>query len=164
METKSKFEHEQIILEGIRRAFEKTKHHQLFTGRVTNVIRAELPEYTVSDFSYTGLQNLRVWGNGLNYDESIYLCWSAHTPWQQGLEKELKRQDTSDYRERLRAELRILDEFEYLNQEVLNAKNQAQQLIESLPIPQASIDKKFRDKTWDRPSAELRAKFPALFD
>jgi len=92
------------VVLGLRRAFEKFRHHGAFTRRVKPIIEAELPGYTVSvDPDHYGLRTVRVWGNGLPYDGGVYLCWNGSKPWAEGMAEALEIADCRDYAERAAA-------------------------------------------------------------
>jgi hypothetical protein len=162
------------IIKALRRAFEKFKHYKDFSNRARLYIQEELPaNYTFSiDVEHTQWGTVqykcRVWGNGILFNDSVYLSWSdtvdsQRRSWQEGFLSELDRADMSDYQERERDEERLLPQLEDLNAQVERSLALATKLIEGLPIPSSA---KLRDKTffWDKPSPALRKKFPALFD
>ena len=152
------------VVAGLRRAFAKFKHHATFTRRVKPTIEAELPGYTVSvDPDHYGLRTIRVWGNGLPYENgSVYLCWNGSKPWAAGMAEALEIADSSDYAERSEAEEDLKDKLDILHAEVERCRAAAKILIEQLPVP-ASATIRAERHFWDGPSSELGKTYPLLF-
>jgi hypothetical protein len=164
MVNKNNYEQQIAIVAGIRRAFEKCKHHQQFSKRVKPIIEAELPGYTVSvDPDHHGLRTINVWGNGLEYKDSVYLCWNGSKPWTEGMAEAIEISDVRDYAERLAAEAKLTDVLSELEKLVVEARAQAATLIENLPVPKAATIRS-EHPTWKNASGELRARFPHLFE
>jgi hypothetical protein len=93
-------------IQGIRRAFDKVKHHAKLTKKLETAIKEELPAYSVS-FSNDDWGKLTVWGNGLSYDNGVFLCWNSDrtkSDWQQVIQEQIDIADSSDYQERLQQE------------------------------------------------------------
>jgi hypothetical protein len=165
------YSREIAIINALRLAFEKFKHHQNFSNRMRPYLTEALPEYyfhiNVDHTQWGATQyTLGVWGNGLHHSDRISLYWTIsdnhHCTWQEGFLGELDRHDLSDQQEREQDEERLLPELEKLNTEVENCVERAQKLIEKLPIPKSA---KLRNEQcfWDRPSSELQKRFPFLF-
>ena len=153
------------VIAGIRRAFAKFKHHVNFTARMRPIIEAELPNYTVSvDPDHHGLRTIRVWGNGLPYENgSVYLCWNGSKPWAEGMAEALEVSDPSDYYERIQAEEAIRGQLAELEARAKSARAEARALITALPIPKAVTVRK-DPVHWSGPTSELRKAFPLLFE
>ena len=152
------------VVAGLRRAFEKFKRHTTFTRRVKPLIEAELPGYTVSvEPDHHGLRTVRVWGNGLPYENgSAYLCWNSSKPWAEGMAEALEIADPSDYAERAQDEELLKDKLDKLHAEVERCRAAATLLIEQLPIP-ASATIRADHPCWSGPTSELRKAYPLLF-
>ena len=153
------------VVAGLRRAFAKFKHHVTFTRRVKPTIEAELPGYTVSvDPDHYGLRTIRVWGNGLPYENgSVYLCWNGSKPWAEGMAEALEIADMRDYQERVEAEESLKDKLDKLHAEVARCRAAAALLIEQLPTP-VSATIRAESHFWNGPTSELRKAYPLLFE
>src|ERR1700684_3763065 len=137
------------VVVGLRRAFEQFKHHAAFTRRVEPFIKAELPGYMVSvDPNHYGLRTIRIWGNGLPYDNGVYLCWNSSKPWAEGMAEALEIADSSDAQERSEAELPLRAKLDALSAQVEAARAEAAALIAALPIP-ASATIRAERHFWD---------------
>ena len=154
------------IVAALRRGFEEVRHHQKFTKRVLPSFEKELPGYTVSlsvEPGTFGFTRLRVWGNGLAYDEGVGLQWlnTGKRTWQEAMAEELDRNDLSDYAERQEIECMLVPKLEALEREIERIRAEAACLFETLPVPRAA---KLRASEchWSGPSYALRDKFPGL--
>lgn len=155
------------VVAALRRGFEVVKHHQKFTKRMLPAFEKELPGYTVSlsvepgDF---GFARLRVWGNGLAYDDGVGLGWinSDKRPWQERMAEELDRNDVSDYAERQEQEIAIVTKLEAMEREIERIRAEASKIFEELPVPK-SAKLRSNECHWSGPSYALRDKFPGLF-
>ena len=168
-ETETERVQQQIaVVDGIRRAFAKFKHHREFTRRVKPVLEAELPGYTVSvdpGASEHDLRTIRVWGNGLPYNNgSVYLCWGqrAGGDWTTGLVEQIEICDNRDHAERREDEKKLERKLAALQAKVEAARAEAEALVAALPEPKAATIRKGHP-TWAGPSSELAAQFPMLF-
>jgi hypothetical protein len=151
------------VVLGLRRAFEQFKHHAAFTRRCKPFIEAELPGYTISvDPDHYGLRTIRVWGNGLPYDNGVYLCWNSSKPWAEGMSEALEIADSSDYAERSKDEEPLKAKLDALSAQVEAARAEAAALIEALPIPTSATIRKDHP-TWSGPTSELSKAYPLLF-
>lgn len=156
------FQQQIAVVAGLRRAFEQFKHHAAFTRRVKPLIVAELPGYTVSVDPDHGLQTVRVWGNGLPYDSSVYLCWNSSKPWAKGMAEAIEIANYQDYAERAEAEEPLRVKLDALSARVEAARAEAAALVAALPVP-ASATIRAEHHFWDRPSSELSQAYPLLF-
>ena len=148
----------------LRRAFEKFKHHAQFTRRVKPLIQAELPNYTVSvEPDHYGLRTIRIWGNGLPYDNGVSLCWNGSKPWAEGMAEALEIADSRDYAERAEAEEDLLPKLDKLHAEVERCRAAAAILIKQLPIPRTATIRA-ESHFWDGPTSDLGRKYPLLFE
>lgn len=154
------------VVVALRRAFEAVKHHQKFTKRMEPAFEKELPGYTVSlsvEPGSFGFARLRVWGNGLAYDDCVSLqsINSEKRPWQERMAEELDRNDLSDYAERQEAEIALVPKLEAMEREIERIRAESLRLFEELPVPSAA---KLRSNEchWSGPSFALRDKFPGL--
>lgn len=164
---------EQItVVNAIRGAFEKFKHHKEFTNRVRPFLEEVLPEYTLSidvDKVYSDCFRyaIKVWGKGIPYESCVYLRWSdlvnsKRQPWQEGLQFALNVADQRDYAERELHEKHLIPDLERLNAEVIDRIRAARILIETLPIPVAATVRNSQAH-WSSPSSSLAKRFPVLF-
>ena len=158
------FQQQIAVVAGLRRAFEKIRHHAQFTRRVNPIIEAELPGYTVSvEPDHYGLRTVRVWGNGLPYENgSVYLCWNGSKPWAEGMAEALEIADSRDYAERAEAEEDLLPKLDKLHAEVERCRAAAAILIKQLPIPRTATIRA-ESHFWDGPTSDLGRKYPLLF-
>jgi len=158
------FQQQIAVVLGLRRAFEKFRHHATFTRRMKPIIEKELPGYTISvEPDHYGLRTIRIWGNGLPYENgSVYLCWNGSKPWAEGMAEALEIADVRDYAERVEAEESLKDKLDKLHAEVEKCRLAAAILIEQLPIP-ASATIRAESHFWDGPSSDLGKKYPLLF-
>jgi hypothetical protein len=164
MSTSQPYQQQIAVVAGLRRAFAKIRHHAAFTRRVKPIIEAELPGYTVSvDPDHYGLRTVRVWGNGLPYENgSVYLCWNGPKPWAEGMAEAIEIADLRDYAERTAAEAALTDKLAELHARVEAARAEAAALIQSLPVP-ASATIRAEHHFWDGPSSDMRKAYPLLF-
>ncbi len=159
------YEQRAEVLQGIRRALEKTKHYEKFTKRVTNAVQEELPWHTVymqKAINSMGLDGIRVWGNGIHYDNGINLSWNPSRSWVEALDRELDIADFSDYQERAKMEERMIPGLEDLERQVAKLQEEALDRFRQLPIPK-SAKARAEAHYWDEPSFEIRQLFPKLF-
>ena len=157
------FQQQIAVVAGLRRAFEKFRHHAQFTRRVKPLIVAELPGYTVSvEPDHYGLRTIRIWGNGLPYDNGVSLCWNGSKPWAEGMAGAIEIADLRDYQERSEAEAPLKAKLDDLAARVEAARAEATALVAALPVP-ASATIRAEHHFWDRPSSELSQAYPLLF-
>ena len=158
------FKQQIAVVAALRRAFEKIRHHATFTRRVKPIIEAELPGYTVSvEPDHYGLRTVRVWGNGLPYENgSVYLCWNGSKPWAEGMAEAIEIADLRDYADRARAEEPLKAKLDALNACVEAARAEAEALIAALPVPTTATIRAAKH-FWNSPSSELRKAYPLLF-
>ncbi len=158
------------VLLGLERAYEKAKHLKKFNLRIRSIIQAELPEFTIScetPGTYDNLAGVKVWGNGLKYDNMVYLLWSGvrYPNWQEGFIAQLETQNPSDRIER-RAQEKNLDEqhfnFAELENRIKEIQERAKDAVRFLPVPPSATVRKNKNH-WSSPSRELKAKYPLLF-
>lgn len=159
------FEQQIAVVAGLRRALAKVRHHEAFTRRVKPIIEAELPGYTVSvDPDHFGLRTVRVWGNGLPYENgSVYLCWNGSKPWAEGMAEAIEIADYRDYAERTTAEESIKVKLDELNAVIEAARAEASALIAALPVP-STATVRADHPCWSGPTSELRKAYPLLFE
>lgn len=156
---------------GVMRAFKKFKHHEKFTKRIRKFLEEEFPGYTIyiSVDQLMDKKGIGIWGKDIpNSDRFSISFYDKKGSWQEKFLEQMDIYDLRDYLEREEQE-RSLD-LEALNKDVetlINQidllKGQALDKIKALPIPKASKIRK-DSVTWDRPSYELRKKFPLLFE
>ncbi len=152
------------VVDGVRRALEKFRHHREFTRRVKPLIEAELPGYTISVTPDDGsLSSIRIWGCGLDYNHSsVYLCWNHSKPWADGLTEALAREDVRDHEEREMDEQALYPRLGAMEAQMAALRQQAADMIAALPIPQAAT-LRAASHFWDGPSSALQARYPLLF-
>lgn len=152
------------VVDAVRRAFEKFRHHREFTRRVKPFIEAELPGYTLSVTPDDGtLSSIRIWGCGLDYNKScVYLCWNHSKPWVEGLTEALAREDVRDHEEREMDERALYPSLDAMEAQMAALRQQAASMIEALPIPKAAT-LRAASHFWDGPSSALEDRYPLLF-
>lgn len=160
------------VINGIRRAAEKFKHHQNFTKRVTPYLEAEFPGKTVSIHTSQkrfDSHRIGIWGGDIHYKELIEISFDSRKDktWFEDLLYQLDVADPSDQMERERDEESIyFQDFENqikMRQEAIDRiKDIALAQIKDLPVPSSA---KIRTSQchWDSPSSVLREKYPHLF-
>ena len=159
-------------IQGIRRAFDKVKHHAKLTKKFETAIKEELPAYSVS-FSNDDWGKLTIWGNGLSYDNGVFLCWNSDrtkSNWQQVIQEQIDIADSSDYQERLQQEsviepslAELATKAKRLEEELQRVRSEALHAIAQIPVPKCATVRK-EPSFWQRPSKELSDKFPELFN
>src|SRR5271163_783225 len=99
----TRFKQQIEIIGAMRRALEKCRHHREFTRRAEPFFEKELPGYSVSvEPNGTCHQaSVRVWGNGLLFNNSVHVCWNTddEKPWPELCAAAIDRSDPSDYQE-----------------------------------------------------------------
>jgi CRISPR/Cas system-associated endoribonuclease Cas2 len=113
-----------------------------------------------------------VWGNGISYDSGIFLCWNSDRikrNWKQVIQEQIDIADSSDYLERLQQEsaiepslTKLAAKAKQLEEELEKVRKEALDAIAHIPVPQCATVRK-EPSFWERPSKELRQKFPELF-
>jgi hypothetical protein len=160
----SRYDQQISVVDGLRRAFEKFKHHQCFTRRVKPIIEKELPGFTVAVSPCEGpvsLASVRVWGLGIGFGNAVTLCWHDKV-WQTGFARELQRCDVRDYEEREQDEQLLQGLLDQMEKEVAALRGKAEDLIKKLPIPKSATIRA-ESVFWELPSSKLRKRCPLLF-
>lgn len=152
------------VVDAVRRAFGKFRHHREFTRRVKPLIEAELPGYTISVTpDDCTLSSIRIWGCGLDYNKSaVYLCWNHSKPWAEGLAEALAREDVRDHEEREMDEQALCPRLDAMEAQMAALRQQAADMIAALPIPKAAT-LRAESCFWERPSSALQGRYPLLF-
>lgn len=143
------------IVQVLRKAFQKVKHHAVFSRRILKPLEAELPVgYTVYLNPNDGMfSRLAI---------CVELSWcDTSRPWQKNFLNECDRHDYTDYMQRQADETRLLGKLRTLDALAKEAQQEAAELIAELPIPPGAIK---RDWTGHGPTTELSKAFPRLFD
>lgn len=154
------------VVNALRLAFLRVKHHQKFTKRILPILREELPGYTVSVSDDGHFCRVGVWGNGLVYDKtSINLSWCTtkdDAEWVEKFQRELDINDCSDYAERQEEETKLLPQLEAIEAKIEALRAEAATMFETMPAPKSA---KIRTSTshWTRASYSLQKKFPLTF-
>lgn len=175
-------EEHNAIIDAIRATLEDTKHHATYGHgtRFQKILKAKLPEdYRVTCTS----ERIEVWQECAsnttqgawfnNYEQrvSLYFPWHYADPAKILVKicEDLNRCDTRDCAERRQQEQENYGAFRSLAQEAADLLGKlialraiASDIVKDLPIPTAATVRK-SSVHWDRPSPELRAKFPNLF-
>lgn len=162
----TRFKQQIEVIGGIRSALEKCRHHREFTWRVRPLLEEALPGYSVSvePSSKFHQASIRVWGNGLPFNESVHVCWNTDgdKPWTELCVAAIDRSDPSDYREREIQEAKLAPMLEGMEREMERLRAEAAALIAGLPIPSSATLRK-EGFFWERPSSALTKRFPLLF-
>ena len=122
-----------------------------------------------------------IWGSAFesNYDGKVFMCSYSINPcadpdaedgWRSILNKDLDIMDCSDYSERKEDEndlipylLEIEAEVRGYEELINGLRKGALDAVKSLPVPKAAKIRAAKH-FWDKPSIELKAKFPRAFD
>ena len=186
------YEKEIAVLAAIRGGVEKCKHHINFSKRIRPYIEQELeksfPEmYTrvgepvergyivrvdVEHRSFGDKYEILVWGKDIPYDKKICVSWAVRDS--ATLYNQFVYQcdicDPSDSAERALQEDELVPRLQDLENKAQLLLKQVEELrytalhyIAALPIPK-SAKVRNEDHYWNKPSTELSAKFPLLFD
>jgi hypothetical protein len=153
------------VVQALRKAFERVKHHQAWSGRLKKAFQTVLPEYTISIGvgEYAGaLHNVRVWGNGLHYEDCVYVCFNAGKVWQEGFSEELEIADCSDAAERQTQEVKLLPELEQIEAQIRALRAKAEALFTALPVPTSATIRK-AEHFWSDASYALKGKYPNIW-
>lgn len=114
------------------------EHYKRLDRKFVNKFEELYPAYTISmtgsgkgPFTST---HIRVWGNGVGYNESLYLSVSdssfAAEGWK-ALEAELRREDCSDYIAQYSYELSILEQLDVIAEQVAALADKARTLAQA---------------------------------
>lgn len=162
------------VIDAIRAALEKLKHHQAWGNgtKFGNALRAALGDrFTTYVATEYNLGKISVWGNGCDYVNRIFLCFNldACGSWANSLAQEIERNDSRDVQEREEQEQNRVSVFGNLNvklQEALRAvaaiREQAAQEIARIPEPRCATIRKGHF-IWKEPTGRLAAQYPDLF-
>lgn len=161
------------IVAAMRAVAKQFAHYKAFPKKkFADALRAEflrraLPEYVVyvgsPSYSPTTVE-IAVWGSGISHGNQLRL--SLHgmrdnmpTTWQSGLEAELDRADLTDKLEHVDSEETLVPELEAIEEQIAALRAKARAMWVRLPIPKSATIR--RDACfWDRPSYEIRERFP----
>ncbi len=158
----SRYDQRVSIVDGLRRAFEKFKHHRDFSRRVTSFIEAELPAFTVSVSCENRRNSVRVWGAGIDFNDSVCVTWSQLEPWVEGFAHAIDVADYRDHEERAIDEEGLCAKLSQMDAEIGRLRAQAAAMIEALPVP-PSAKARANPVYWSGPSTELAERYPLLF-
>ncbi len=163
-------QHRLKIVEGLRKGFEKCKHYTSFTKRNQKILQAELPEYYVNFHPTNFFNKLDIYNHDMGYSNSVVLYLKLSKPWTETFIEEVNRADPSDFIERLEQEEGLKCELAFiesristLKERILEAQEQALNLVKALPIPKSATTR--NDPVhWNGPSGQLKELFPLCFD
>jgi hypothetical protein len=122
----------EMVRAGVKAMETRKRIDKSFATKLTEMF----PAYTFafsSDKSMFGLTHLRVWGNGVTYDESLYLSMSTSKVEDEGREcvkEELRRCDCSDYIARAQLELTVLDKLDDIAAKIEALSDEAKALCD----------------------------------
>ena len=157
----------QALIEKIRLVFESAKRFKSYTQRILTVFKTQMPDhhfYFKNNHSW-GQVGLEVWGQGVSYNNRVIIDWNEDkiSVWQEGFLQGLERVSLSDSIERAEQEQELIPELERLENEAARIRNRAAELVRGLRVPESAT---LRNEAvyWERPSYELRKKFPLLFN
>jgi len=170
------------IANAIRAGIEKTKHHQKYTARVHDAIKAEVVKVFpgMNPVVCCGVKTIEVWVNELcHYDNRFFAIWNwpgrFSSPedqakhWSVPILCEMQRCDSSDVMERIEQENTLDVEFSKLELRAREARQMLEDLraqavarIAALPIPKAAT---LRTSSchWDHPTSATAARYGNLF-
>jgi hypothetical protein len=141
-----------VIIEGIRRGLDKAKKYKTFSKRVVDMVKEELPDYTVCQVNDQFSEGIKVWGKGVDYNSyvsaTIFTTSGKHLgdEWHAKLTAELDRYDYETTILNLEKEREIVGKLEAIQHAINQLKESAIALLPG-----------------DYPSHVLRQKFPDLF-
>jgi hypothetical protein len=151
------------IVDGLRRAFEKFKHHHEFTRRTQRCIEAELPAFTVSVSSEYGRHSIRVWGAGIEFRDALHVSWSPNgASWAGEFEAAVDVVDCRDREERAADEELLCPTLAAMDEQIRRLRLEAAAMIKALPVP-PSAKTRADPMYWEGPSVALKERFAALF-
>lgn len=167
------YESQNMVIAGIRNAYEKFKHYEKFTKRVRPFIQKALPGYTIllsievaQGIGKCGHRyEINVYGKEIDHKNSVDIYFNdvySDMTWQQSLLDALDHRDARDYQERLAQEEELFPKLALLHDRVVSAQQEAFLMIANLPVPKSTI-KRQQAWHWSDPSTQLKKKFPELF-
>jgi len=153
------------VIEGMRRAFEKVKSHERFTGRVKKAFEAELPHCVIYFKASEAFSSPRLAVWGINHDVCVeVILWddAARPTWQEQFAHGLAVQDFSDYAEREAEEAKIAPQLAKIEAAIVALREKAAGMIAALPVP-PSATVRADAHSWTSPRSETAEKFPHCF-
>ena len=159
----SRYDQRIAVVDGLRRAFEKFKHHREFTRRAQPFIEAELPAFTVSVSPGSGRHNIHVWGAGIEFCDALHVSWSpSDGSWIAEFLAALDIVDCRDREERAADEELLCPTLAAMDEQIRRLRREAAAMIKALPVP-PSAKTRADPMYWEGPSVELKERFAALF-
>ena len=158
-DTKELYKKKVAAIKLLAAVVEKLAHTAGPNKRIATAFKKAHPEYTISYGTDYGLFRIRLWGNGLDYQDGLYLCWSGSKNTWEELKAQIQISDFSDYLERLEAEEKLYPQLAVLEEQIGKLKLKAQTLVESLGVPK-SATARASECHWDSASSETTKEFP----
>jgi len=108
-------------IDALRETIEKMRHREINKSLETR-FKKDHPEYNASYAIEHGLFTFTIWGNGIEYNDKVYLCRSIHhyqgdLTWDTLLD-ECKCHYFADYNEQLEKEMALLPEIKKAQKEI----------------------------------------------
>jgi len=142
--------------------YDKLKHTQSPTKRIATEFKKVEEKYLVHyEVTSWGSVNIKIWGNGLDYDNAAYFCFSLSKGWQ-GLAEEIERQDCHDYIEQLEEEEKHYAKLSKLQEKLEAVRKEAEELCPKITPKSAKL--RSDSCHWDDWSYTTKKAFPILFD
>lgn len=161
------------IVNAIRAGIAATKHHKNYTARAQAVIRAEIEKIFPGALVSFDNHDISVWdAQFCDYNSRWYAIWTwrNETHWSEDIENEaLRREDVSDYIERVAQENALDVEFSKLELQaraletkLVAVRAAAVKLVADLPVPK-SATLRTASHFWDEPTTDTQARYGSLF-
>jgi len=116
-----------------RTALEVVKHHATVTKAYKTAFDKLYPNYTCVYDRGSYQTTISVWGNGVEYNDRLFMCWNNSVLDEKGyaaFEYELERNDTLDYIARLERELELLPQLDAIKAQIDALSAEAKKLCE----------------------------------
>lgn len=168
----------QAIRLAIVAAINSCKHHQKYTKRVEDVVRAMVRKVVPDAIFCLGLGRYGIYSPSLcHYSNSFGIYWNppgtmnatAGQHWSEPILRDLERENLSDIMEReaqedcLAFKLQALENVAVTLQKQMGAiRREALDLIQGLSVP-ASATVRSSSCHWDHPSSKAVAQYPVIF-
>lgn len=123
--------HELVVM--ARNVYETVKHRATVTKAYKTAFDKMYPTYTCVYDRDDWQTTISVWGNGVEYNDRLFMCWNNSVLDEKGygaFEFELERNDTLDYIARLERELELLPKLDAIKAQIDALSAEAKKLCE----------------------------------
>lgn len=114
-----------------RNVWETVKHRAAVTKAYQTAFAKMYPDYTCVYNRGDWQTTISVWGNGVEYNDRLFMCWNNSVLDEKGygaFEFELERNDTLDYIARLECELELLPQLDAIKAQIDELSTKAREL------------------------------------